>query len=301
MKKSKPKFVQTFKNVSPIFVIKNNKNKKRFVRDIKVNEMKTADSIVQVEFSAPELDAYDLRTLVLLLANVNIDREKLQVLEALDSIDIINSLAFKLQPLRKGSFSKIIVYETNWSELLSLLGLKYHPDNIGKVKESLKYLQMSIVNLKVKDEKTGKVKLEMSSSLLLFKADKLPESRRKNKIIFILNPLFYLVAFGQTILKSTINLDVFRSLFEIDANMVIVYYVLCDKVGFGREEEFTISDLELACYGNLADDRRTKSKRRKFLLKTLEEIEKLSKGSFIIKIEKDIIKVKRLPDRRIEK
>jgi hypothetical protein len=300
MKKSKPKFVQTFKNVSPIFVIKNNKNKKRFVRDIKINEMKAVDSVVQVEFSTPELDAYDLRTLVFLLANINIDKENLQVLEALDSIDIINSLAFKLQPLRKGSFSKIIVYETNWSKLLSLLGLKYHPDNIGKVKESLKYLQMSVVNLKVKDDK-GKVKLEMSSSLLLFKADKLPESRRNNKIVFILNPLFYLVAFGQTILKSTINLDVFRSLFEIDANMVIVYYVLCDKVGFGREEEFTISDLELACYGNLSDDRRTRSKRRKFLLRTLGEIERLSNGSFIIKIEKDVISVKRLPDRKINR
>jgi hypothetical protein len=139
----------------------------------------------------------------------------------------------------------------------------------------------------------------MSSSLLLFKADKLPESRKKNKIVFILNPLFYLVAFGQTILKSTINLDVFRSLFEIDANMVILYYVLCDKVGFGREEEFTINDLELACYGYLSNDRRTKSKRRKFLFRTLKEIENLSKGSFIIKTEKDIIKVKRLPDRKV--
>jgi hypothetical protein len=84
--------------------------------------------------------------------------------------------------------------------------------------------------------------------------------------------------------------------------MSVVYYALCDKVDFGKEREFTIEELEFACYGNIAKDRRTRSKRKKFLLRTLEEIEKLSNKSFVIKVdEKEKIKVKRIPDRSPQK
>jgi hypothetical protein len=301
MRKKKPEFVQLFKNVSPIFVIKNNNNRQRVVRERKLEELKTGEYRIEIEFSAPELDAYDLRTLVYLVANINVDKESIGIEETSDNRELIEALRLRLQPTQKGKFSKAIILETNWSKMLSQIGLKYHPDNIDKIKQSLKYLQMSIFTVKVKEEKTSKTRLELTSSLLMFQADSLPEDKRNNKVILAFSPLFYLVAFGETKLKSTINIEVFQKLFEIDVNMAIVYYALCDKVEFGKEREFTIEELEYMCYGNIAKDRRTKSKRKKFLLDSLKEIEKLSSKSFIIKLNKEKIKVKRIPDRKIQK
>jgi hypothetical protein len=236
-----------------------------------------------------------------LVANINVDKESLDIEETLDNKELIEALRLRLQPTQKGKFSKAIVLETNWSKMLSQIGLKYHPDNISKIKQSLKYLQMSIFSIKVKEEKTGKTRLELTSSLLMFQADSLPEDKRNNKIILAFSPLFYLVAFEGIKLKSTINIEVFQKLFEIDVNMVIVYYALCDKVEFGKEREFTIEELEYMCYGNIAKDKSTRSRRKKFLLDSLKEIEKLSNKSFIIKLDKEKIKVKRIPDRKIQK
>jgi hypothetical protein len=302
--KKKAEFVQNFKSMSSAFVIKNRNDTKRLFRKITLDEMNISGYKVQVNFLAPELDAYDLRVLIFLLANVNMNKEELEVLEALEdnSIELVRKLEFKLEPSERSDFSKIVKYETNWSNILSQLGLKYHTNNINKVKESLEYLRSSSVSLIIKDEETGRTVLELSSNLLMFQANILPEDKRNNKVILVFNPLFYLVAFGKTILKSTVNIDVFLKLFEIDANMTVVYYALCDKVDFGKEREFTIEELELACYGNIAKDKSTKSKRKKFLLRSLEEIEKLSSRSFVITItEKEKIKVKRIPDRKIQK
>jgi hypothetical protein len=301
MGKKKPEFVQLFKNVSPIFVIKNNNNRQRVVRERKLEELKAGEYRIEIEFSAPELDAYDLRTLIYLVANINVDKGSLGIEETLDNMGLIEALKLRLYPPQKGKFSKVIILETNWRKMLPQIGLKYHPDNISKIKQSLKYLQMSIFSIKIKEEKTGKTRLELTSSLLMFQADSLPEDKRNNKVILVFSPLFYLVAFGETKLKSTINIEVFQKLFEIDVNMVIVYYALCDKVEFGKEREFTIEELEYMCYGNIAKDRRTKSKRKKFLLDSLKEIEKLSNKSFIIKLNKEKIKVKRIPDRKMQK
>ncbi|MBX0311918.1 MAG: hypothetical protein JHC31_09095 [Sulfurihydrogenibium sp.] len=302
--KKKAEFVQNFKNMSSAFVIKNRNDTKRLFRKITLDEISIPGYKVQVNFLAPELDAYDLRVLIFLLANVNMNKEELEVLEALEdnSIELVRKLEFKLEPSQRSDFSKIVKYETNWKNILSQLGLSYQTKNINKVKESLEYLQSSSVKLIIKEEETGKTVLELSSNLLMFQANILPEDKRNNKVILVFNPLFYLVAFGKTILKSTVNIDVFLKLFRIDANMTVVYYALCDKVDFGKEREFTIEELELACYGNIAKDKSTKSRRKKFLLKTLEEIEKLSSGSFVITItEKEKIKVKRIPDRKIQK
>ena len=301
MEKKRLKFVQIFKNVSPIFVIKNRKNKNRSVKEKKIQDVNLGEYKIDIEFSAPELDAYDLRTLIYLAANVNVKDEELRVLESLDDNELMEALGLKLQPLQRGKFSKVIRFETSWNQILSDLGLIYHSDNISKIKQSLKYLHMSVVTLKVKDAKTNRTKLELTSSLLMFHADILPEDRRNNKIVLLFSPFFYLVKFRETIYKSTVNIEVFQKLFEIEANMPIVYYVLCDNVDFGKEKEFTVQDLELLCYGNVTKDRRAKSKRRKFLLKTLQEIERLSDGSFTIKIDQkeDKIKVKRIPDRKI--
>jgi len=299
MRKKKPEFVQLFKNVSPIFVIKNNNNRQRVVKERKLEELKAGGYRIKVEFSAPELDAYDLRTLVYLAANVNADKESLGIEESLDNMGLIEALRLRLQPAQKGKYSKAIILETNWSKILSQIGLKYHPDNIEKIKRSLKYLQMSIFTIKVKEEETGKTVLDLTSSLMMFQADSLPEDKRNNKVVIAFSPLFYLVAFGKTKFKSTVNIEVFQKLFEIDINMAIVYYALCDAVDFGKEREFTIEELEYMCYGNVVEDRRTKSKRKKFLLDSLKEIERLSNKSFIIKLDrKGKIKVKRIPDRK---
>jgi hypothetical protein len=302
--KKKAEFVQNFKNMSSAFVIKNRNDTKRLFRKITLDEISIPGYKVQVNFLAPELDAYDLRVLIFLLANINMNKEELEVLEALEdnSVELVRKLEFKLKPSERSDFSKIVKYETNWRNILSQLGLKYHTDNINKVRESLEYLRSSSVSLIIKEEETGRTVLELSSNLLMFQANILPEDKRNNKVILVFNPLFYLVAFGKTILKSTVNIDVFLKLFRIDANMTVVYYALCDKVDFGKEREFTMEELELMCYGNIAKDKSVKSKRKKFLLKTLEEIEKLSSGSFVITItEKEKIKVKRIPDRKVRK
>jgi hypothetical protein len=301
MEKKKFKFVQVFKNISPIFVIKNRNNKNRSIKEKKIQDVSVGEYKIDIEFSAPELDVYDLRTLIYLAANVNVKDEELKVLESLDDNELMEALGLKLQPLQKGKFSKVIRFETSWSQILSDLGLAYHPDNMNKIKQSLRYLHMSVITLRVKDAKTNRTRLELTSSLLMFHTDVLPEDRRNNKLILLFSPFFYLVKFRETIYKSTINIEVFQKLFEIETNMPIVYYVLCDNVDFGKEKEFSVEDLELLCYGNVAKDRRVKSKRRKFLLKTLQEIERLSNGSFVIKIDQteNKVRVKRIPDRKI--
>lgn len=299
MKEKKAKFVQTFRNISSIFVIKNNNDKKRYVREIKTNEVVISGNKVQVSFLAPELDAYDLRTLIILLADVNMNKKALEIWEALgNGIELAKKMNFKIDPTRESDFSKIIRYETKWSNLLEKLGLAYQTRNIDRLKQTLKYLQSSLVTLTIKDEKTNRIKLELTSSLLMYQLDISPENSKNNKVFLVFNPLFYLVAFGKTILKSTINMEVFQKLFEKDANMSIVYYVLCDNVNFGEKKEFTLDDIEYACYGSIAEDKSTKSRRRKFLLETLQEIEKLSNKSFIIKIMDDKVRVRRIPDRK---
>ena len=300
MEKKRFKFVQIFKNISPIFVIKNRNNKNRTVKEKKIRDVNLGEHKIDIEFSAPELDAYDLRTLIYLTANVNVKDEELRVLESLDDNELMEALGLKLQPLQRGKFSKVIRFETNWNQILSDLGLAYHTDNIDKIKQSLKYLHMSVITLRVKDVKTNRTKLELTSSLLMSHADVLPEDRRNNKLIFLFSPFFYLVKFRETVYKSTINMEVFQKLFEIETNMPVVYYVLCDNVDFGKEKEFDFDSLELLCYGNVAKDRRTKSKRKKFLLETLQEIERLSGGSFTFKIDQKEgkVKVKRIPDRK---
>ncbi|MBX0311499.1 MAG: hypothetical protein JHC31_06935, partial [Sulfurihydrogenibium sp.] len=109
MKKKKPEFVQLFKNVSPIFVIKNNNNRQRVVRERKLEELKTGEYRIEIEFSAPELDAYDLRTLVYLVANINLDKESIDIGETSDNRELIEALKLKLQPSQKGKFSKVII------------------------------------------------------------------------------------------------------------------------------------------------------------------------------------------------
>jgi hypothetical protein len=300
-KEKKPKFVQTFKNISSIFVIKNNNDKKRYVREIKANEMTILGNKVQVSFLAPELDAYDLRTLIVLLADVNMNKKALEVWEALgNGTELAKKMNFKIDPVRESDFSKIIRYETRWSDLLAKLGLAYQTRNIDRLKQTLKYLQSSLVTLTIKDEKTNRRKLELTSNLLMYQLDIAPESSKNNKVFLVFNPLFYLVAFGKTILKSTINMEVFQKLFEKDANMSVVYYVLCDNVNFGEKKEFALDDIEYACYGNISEDKSTKSRRRKFLIDTLQEIEKLSNRSFIIRVMDDKVRVRRIPDRKLE-
>ncbi|MBX0312350.1 MAG: hypothetical protein JHC31_11370 [Sulfurihydrogenibium sp.] len=299
MKEKKAKFVQTFRNISSIFVIRNNNDKKRYVREIKADEVVISGNKVQVSFLAPELDAYDLRTLIILLADVNMNKKALEIWEALgNGIELAKKLNFKIDPMKESDFSKIIRYETKWSDLLEKLGLAYQTRNIDRLKQTLKYLQSSLVTLTIKDEKTNRTKLELTSSLLMYQLDISPENNKNNRVFLVFNPLFYLIAFGKTILKSTINMEVFQKLFEKDANMSIVYYVLCDNVNFGEKKEFMLDDIEYACYGNVSSDKSTKSRRRKFLLDTLQEIEKLSNRSFIIKVMEDKIRVRRIPDRK---
>jgi hypothetical protein len=293
-KMKQPEFVQVYKTLISIFKIKNRKNSKRPVKETRL-EINISELKIQVNFLAPELDAYDLRTLIFLLANVNMSKEMLEILEALeDNSELVKKLNFKLEPYQKGDFSKLIKYETNWSKLLSMSKLEYYTDNIKKLKQTLNFLQLSTVNLVIKkDEKTDETILDLTSNLLTFHNDK-----RNNKVILVFNPLFYAIIFRQIQLKSTINLKVFQELFDKNANMSVVYCTLCDKVDFGKEKEFSIRELEYLCYGNLTEDRMVKSKRKKFLLNTLKEIEKLSNNSFTIKIEKEKIKVKRTPDRK---
>jgi len=301
IEKKRLKFVQIFKNVSPIFVIKNRNNRNRLIREKKLQGLDLGEYKIDIEFSAPELDVYDLRTLLYLVANVNVDEES-KVLEALDDGRLIEALGLKLQPLERGKYSKVVRFETSWSQILSDLGLAYHPDNIAKIKQSLKYLQMSVITLKVKDSKTNRTMLELTSSLLMFHANVLPEDRKNGKIALVFSPFFYLVKYGKTLYKSTVSIEVFQKLFETDTNMPIVYYVLCDNVDFGKEKEFTLQELELLCYGNLTENSGVRTKRRQFLLRTLQEIERLSNGSFIITIhKKDKIRVKRIPDRKNKK
>lgn len=301
MQEKKIEFVQIFKNIISLFYVKNKNNNKKHRREIKTSEITASDFKVCINFSALELDAYDLKILLTLVAIINMDRENLKILEMSENKNIIfiNKLNFKLEPNLESDLSKIVNYETSWSKLLSWFKSSYQTNNIKILKTTLELLQSSIVHLTIKDKETDKNLLDLTSRLLAFEVDTSPEDR-KNRIILIFNPLFYLVAFGKAALKTTINMEVFQKLFGINANMSVVYCILCDKVNFGEEKKFTIKELELTCYGNIAKDKRTKSKRRKFLLKTLEEIEKLSERSFIIKIDekKGKVKIKRTPDRK---
>jgi len=326
IREKKPKFIQTFRTFSSMFTIQNRNSQKRTFRKIELQEIEIPEAglKINITFYTPEFDAYELRTFLYILGNINMDREKIKCIDIpsyllsiiKDDDDInqnqdnnnnsvkdkdvekfIKKLRLKLSTENE-NYKKLMIYESNWRDILSKIGLTYRTKNIEAVKDTLILLQSSSIRIKVKNIKENKTVLDLVSNLLLLNADFNTESKRSNKVILIFNPLFYAVAFGKTVFKSTTNLEVFRKLFEKDANMTIVYYVLCDKVNFGKEEEFTINDLEYACYGNLTKKKSTKSKRKKFLLKTLEEIEKLSNGSFVIKVREDRrIKVKRLPDR----
>jgi hypothetical protein len=328
-KDKKPEFVQTFKTFSSMFTIQNRNSQKRTFRKIELQEIEIPETglKINITFYTPEFDAYELRTFLSMLGNINMDREKIEyidipsyllsiVKEGDDDINqnnqddnnnsvkdgksvekFVEKLKLRLSTENE-NYKRLMIYKSNWSDILSKIGLTYRSKNIEAVKDTLIFLQSSSIRIKVKNINENKTILDLVSNLLLLNADFNTENKKNNKVILVFNPLFYAVAFGKTVFKSTTNLEVFRKLFEKDANMTIVYYILCDKVNFGKEVEFTISDLEYACYGNLTKKKSTKSKRKKFLLKALDEIEKLSNGSFIIKVREDgKVKVKRVPDR----
>jgi hypothetical protein len=289
-------FAQIYKGILSLPVIKNRNDNKTHLREIKIEE-NTSKYEMRVNFLAPRLDVHNLKVLILLFANTKINKENLEILEALENPDLVERLNFKLEPNKKNSYRKIIRYRISLKELLLQLGLKPHPDNINNLKETLELLQSLLVDLTAKNRESNEIELHLTSKLLIVQTEN--QNKRGNKITLILNPLFYLVTFVKknTVLKSTVNLQVFQKLFEINSNMPIVYSKLCDEIDFGKEKEFSIEELELACYGNIAEDKSTKSRRKKFLLNSLREIEKLSNRSFIIKIDEEKIKVKRIPDR----
>lgn len=78
-----------------------------------------------------------------------------------------------------------------------------------------------------------------------------------------------------------------------------MFYIVSDRLKFGEKDVIPFSAF-YSLWAIPSQDKRTKHKRKKFILETFKEIEELSGGSFKFEIDKDEnVVMKRIPDRKI--
>jgi hypothetical protein len=301
----RPSFTQVHSGFSRIFRIPSNKKEENKDIEKVIESGEYIDKngrlkLITIEYFGIEQDPFTLRVFLFLLAKLSVNKNNASYIEKLNAIDesnkdIVKKLGYRVEPYEKSELTTLLKIETNYKELIEWIGINYY-DNKAKerLKDLLEKIQASAIEITITDVKSNHER-KVKSNLLLYQSEN--NSRKHHKISIIFNPIAYLVLFENHPLKTTVNLEIFRELAKRDINKTILFYVLSDNLEFGEVKKIYIEEL-FPLWTKPAKSKQTKYKRRNFIIKTLEEIEQLSGGTFRFDIDKNgTITAKRIPDR----
>ncbi|MBX0313268.1 MAG: hypothetical protein JHC31_16145 [Sulfurihydrogenibium sp.] len=261
-----PHFDQIPRGLSQIFKIMPQKRSDESEREIEL--------LNNIAYRGKYLNGYDLRVFLFLLGQLSVNRKVAKKLNARHS-DIVKLLDAKVD-----SDKRIIAPALdNWFAYT-------------EVKKMLKFfdLEKKWSNGKV----IGRSLMTLEDSYLCLNA-----LRYEGRIIamdydrrwLIFNPIFSALI-EKNLPLTTVDLNVAKVLAR-DANKLIIYYALCDKVNFGESVKMSIEDFFFLWY-NKIESRQAKNKRIHFIAETLDEITKLSKDFKIISHSKTRFSVRRV-------
>jgi len=300
----KPSFTQVHKGFSRVFRIPSSKNEesKYIEKIIEDDEYVGKDGRLKritIEYFGVEQDPFTLRVFLFLLAKLSVNKNNESHVKKLNAIDesnrdIVRKLEYYVEPYEESELTTLLKIETNYKELIEWLGMKYDNKAKNRLKKLLKKMQVSAIEIVIKDVKSNQQKL-VRSNLFFYQGEN--SGRKHHKISIIFNPIAYLVLFENHPLKTTVNLEIFRELSKRDINKTILFYVLSDNLKFGEAKKIHIKEL-YPLWTKPAKSKQAEYKRKKFITETLKEIEELSVGTFKFDIDKNgVITAKRVPDR----
>jgi uncharacterized alkaline shock family protein YloU len=302
----KPSFAQVHKGFSRIFRIPSSKSEEnkyieKVIEDDEYIDENGRLKQITIEYFGIEQDPFTLRVFLFLLAKLGVNKNNTSYTEKVDAThednkNIVRKLGYYVEPYEKSELTILPKIETNYKEFIEWIGMSYDNKAKNRLKRSLKKLQVSAIEVVIKDVKSNHER-KVRSNLFLYQSEN--SSRKYHKISIIFNPIVYLVLFKNHPLKTTVNLEIFRELAKRDINKTILFYVLSDNLKFGEVKKIHIEEL-FSLWTKPIKSKQTKHKRKKFIIETLKEIEELSGGTFKFTIDKNgVITAKRIPDRNV--
>jgi len=304
MKKSimqkRPSFTQVHSGFSRVFKIpsnkkEENKNIEKVIESGEYIDKNGRLKRIEIKYSGIEQDPFTLRVFLLLLAKLSVNKNNTSHVKKLNAIDesnkdIVKKLEYYVEPYEESELTTLLKIETNYKELIEWFGMKYNNRSKDRLKRLLRKIQVSAIEIIIKDLQSNQEK-KVKSNLLLYQSEN--NSRKHHKISIIFNPIAYLVLFENHPLKTTVNLEIFRELAKKDINKTILFYVLSDDLKFGEVKKIQIEEL-YPLWTKPVKSKQAKHKRKKFIIETLKEIEQLSGGTFRFDIdENDTITAKK--------
>jgi hypothetical protein len=305
----KPSFVQVFKGFSRVFRIMPKGEECKYIeKEILTSEFTDKDGRrkqITATYFGLQQDAYALRLFLNLISKVNVnkksfeDGKEAELIEATDESNavIIEKLRYIIEPREKSDLTKLPKVETNYKEICDWLELTYNSKNIKTIDRIQQRLQLAAIKIVIRDLQS-KMPRKVQSNLFLWQ-DNDCGNKNQHRISIVFSPIAYLVISGIEF-RSTVNLEIVRQLSKKDINKVVLFYVISDRLRFGEKDVIPFSAF-YSLWAVPSQDRRTKHKRKKFILETLEEIQQLSGGTFRFEIDKDEnVIMKRIPDRKVK-
>jgi hypothetical protein len=231
----RPSFTQVHKGFSRVFRIPSSRSEenKYIERVIEDDEYVGKDGRLKritIEYFGIEQDPFTLRVFLFLLAKLSVNKNNELCVKKLNAIDesnkdIVKKLEYHVEPCEESELTTLLKIETNYKELTEWLGMSYDSRSKDRLKRLLRKIQVSAIEIVIKDVKSNQQKL-VRSNLFLYQGEN--SSRKQHKISIIFNPIAYLVLFENHPLKTTVNLEIFRELTKRDVNKT--YYSMSYRI-----------------------------------------------------------------------
>jgi len=267
-------FVQIPKGLSEIFKIMP-KTKDISLEDI---EIELTNGII---YCGKYLSAIDLRLFLFLTAQLSTNRKNADLVKTSEAIEMLSAeirtndkYIVRIPILKSNAYIDI-------RNMLKYFNLKVMSENINIASLSLSkfeevYLYTNTVKAKLISQNHKATAFHPIFSSL-FKSKFTNHSK---------TPKFYPL--------TTVKMDVVKELAKRNVNKLVLYYFLCDNVDFREKITLYIHSFS-SLWITEKESRQTRSLRKKFIVETLKEIEKLSQD-FKITFNDNYITIKRYPD-----
>lgn len=266
-------FAQIPRGFSQIFKIMPQKKSDSSTREIEIS----SDLVYRGKY----LNGYDLRAFLFLLGQLSAGRKVAKRLNV-KHLDVVEMLDAKVSSSRKIvalALEDWLAY-TEIKKMLAFFGFEQKWSNGDVVGRSLTALENSYLRSKELGYEGRVIAMDYSRFWLVF------------------NPVFSSLV-EKNLPLTTVDLNVAKVLAR-DVNKLVVYYALCDKVGFGESIRMDVESLFPLWYGNVKS-KQVKSKRVHLIKETLDEICKLSNDFRITFYDRSYFSVRRVKNLRSQK